>query len=59
MDRALKEEMRPVLKEIGKREGIEDFCNRIADDSVATTEEEVLEYLTKINHPALKMDPMF
>jgi acetyl-CoA synthase len=59
MDRALKEEMMPVLREIGKREGIEDFCNRIADDTVATTEEEVLEYLTKINHPALSMDPLF
>jgi len=59
MDRALKEEMMPVLREIGKREGIDDFSNRIADDAVATTEEEVLEYITKKNHPALKMDTMF
>jgi acetyl-CoA synthase len=31
----------------------------IADETVAQTEEEVLEYITKMNHPALSMPPLF
>ena len=33
--------------------------DKIADETVAITEEEVLEYITKKEHPALAMDPMF
>lgn len=59
MDRNLKQEMEPILLEIGKREGIENFCDMIADETVAKTEEEVLEYITKMNHPALSMPLLF
>jgi acetyl-CoA synthase len=59
MSRNLKEELEPILREIGKQNGIEDFCDRIADETVATTEEEVLEFITKKNHLALSMDPLF
>jgi len=59
MNRALKEEMEPVLREIGKAEGIENFIDRIADETVAVTEEEVLEYISRKNHPALTMPPLF
>lgn len=31
---------------------------KIADDSVATEPEQLVEYLTKVNHPAIKMDPL-
>jgi acetyl-CoA synthase len=31
----------------------------IADETVAQTEEEVLEYITGMNHPALSMPPLF
>lgn len=58
MNKDLKEELGPILHEIGKQNGIEDFCDRIADETVATTEEEVLEFITKKNHLALSMDPM-
>jgi acetyl-CoA synthase len=58
MDRGLKEEMKPVLCSIGEQEGIEDFFGMIADETVAVTEEEVLEYITKKNHPALAMPPL-
>jgi acetyl-CoA synthase len=58
MNKDLKEELGPILNEIGKQNGIEDFCDKIADDTVATTEEEVLEFITKKNHPALSMDPL-
>ena len=59
MNRALKEELALILEEIGKREGIDDFIDRIADEMIAITEEEVLEYITKKNHPALSMPPLF
>jgi acetyl-CoA synthase len=59
MNKALKEEMEPILQELGKQQGVEDFVEMIADETVAITEEEVLEYITKKKHPALSMPPMF
>lgn len=59
MNKLLKEEMEPVLREIGEKQGIEDFPDKIADETVATTEKEVLEYISKKNHPALSMPAMF
>jgi acetyl-CoA synthase len=59
MNRDLKEELEPILREIGEQNGMEDFFDRIADDTVATTEEEVLEFITEKKHPALSMDPLF
>ncbi len=59
MNRALKEEMAPILDEIGKREGIGDFLDKIADETVAITEEEVMEYISQKEHPALTMPPLF
>jgi acetyl-CoA synthase len=59
MDSGLKEEMKPILTEIGERAGIEGFFDMIADETVAVTEEEVLDYITKKNHPALAMPPLF
>jgi acetyl-CoA synthase len=59
MNKALKEEMAPVLEEIGKREGMDDFLDKIADETIAITEEEVLEYVSRQKHPALAMPPLF
>jgi acetyl-CoA synthase len=59
MNRDLKEMLRDVIEKIGKREGITDFFNMIADETVATSEEEVLEFLGKVNHPVLSMAAMF
>lgn len=59
MNKALKEELEPTIREIGEQEGIEGFFEMIADETVATTEEEVLDYITKKNHPALSMPPLF
>jgi len=39
--------------------GGEAFLDKIADETNATTEEEVLEHITKAQHPALAMAPMF
>ncbi|MHC4173907.1 MAG: acetyl-CoA decarbonylase/synthase complex subunit alpha/beta [Planctomycetota bacterium] len=39
--------------------GGEEFLAKIADETTATTEEEVLEFTTKAGHPATTLDPMF
>jgi acetyl-CoA synthase len=39
--------------------GGEEFIAKIADETTATTEEEVLEFISKVNHPVTTMDPMF
>lgn len=59
MNRTLKEELEPILREIGNKEGIENFFEMIADETVAISEEEVLEYITKNTHAALSMPPLF
>ncbi|WP_347274097.1 acetyl-CoA decarbonylase/synthase complex subunit alpha/beta [Candidatus Kuenenia sp.] len=59
MPKALKEELSEPLEKTSKELGLEDFLDKIADETVAQTEEEVLEYMQKVNHPALSMDPMF
>jgi len=59
MNRELKESMEPALRDIGRQFGLDNFAEMIADETVAQTEEEVLEYITKMNHPALSMPPLF
>jgi acetyl-CoA synthase len=59
MPKQLKEEVRERLEARAKEAGLEGFVDRIADETVATTEEEVMEHLAKVEHPALAMEPMF
>jgi len=39
--------------------GGQDFLDKIADETTATTEEEVLEFITKKEHPVTALEPMF
>jgi acetyl-CoA synthase len=59
MNSELKSELESILREIGKTEGIENFFDMIADETTATTEEEVLDYISKKNHPVCSMPPLF
>jgi len=59
MPKALKEELGEMLAKTAESLGLEDFLNKIADETVAQTEEEVLAYMQKVNHPALTLAPMF
>jgi acetyl-CoA synthase len=59
MSSVLKESMADELQAVAEREGDPDLIDRIADERVATTVEELLAYLEEHNHPALVMDPMF
>ncbi len=58
MSSFLKDSMAEELKEAAIREGDPDLVDKIADERVATTEEEVLAYLEQTGHPALTMDPL-
>jgi len=59
MPKKLKEEIRPLLQKRCDEAGIPDFIDKIADETIAKTEEEVLEYMQKVGHPALDMPPLF
>jgi acetyl-CoA synthase len=61
MPTMLKEEIRDGLAKRAEEAGLggEDFLAKIADETTATTEEEVLEFITKSQHPAMAMQPMF
>lgn len=58
MPKALKEEIRDILEERAKEMGMEDFMDKVATEEEAETEEKVLEWIQKVNHPVLKMEPM-
>ena len=38
--------------------GIDNFCDRIGDETIAEDAETLLAFLTEKDHPALKMDPL-
>ncbi len=59
MPKQLYDEVADAITEAAEEAGLEDFINKIADETIAQTEEEVLEYLQKVDHPVLKLDPMF
>ncbi len=59
MPKELKEEIRDILQKAAEREGVPDLVDKIATEEDGVEEEEVLEYLTKVGHPALEMDPLF
>lgn len=58
LPKELKEEIRDLLEERAKEIGIEDFVDKIATEEEAQTEEEVMEWIQKVAHPALEMVPM-
>ncbi len=58
MPRSLKEEIGDRFTERATEIGIPDLLDRIADESIGTTEEEILTFLTEKNHPALSLEPL-
>jgi len=61
MPTMLKEDIKDALTERIKEIGLttEEFLAKIADETTATTEEEVLEFITKNEHPVTTLEPMF
>jgi len=58
MPKQLKEELGEEFSKRAKEEGAPDLLDKMADETVATTEEEVLKYITEKGHPAIGMDPI-
>jgi acetyl-CoA synthase len=58
MPKELKEAMREQMTERAKELGDPDFVDKIADETITTDPIELLEYLQKMDHPALKMESM-
>jgi len=58
MPKMLKEELKERLIKRGAELGVPNFYDMIADETVGTTEEEILPWLQEKGHPALSMDPL-
>jgi acetyl-CoA synthase len=58
MPKALKEEIKERIMKRAEALGVPDLYDKIADETVGTTEEEILPFLQKVGHPALSMDPI-
>lgn len=56
MPKVLKDELRERLIKRGDELGVPGFVDMIADETVGTTEEEILPFLKEKGHPALSMD---
>ena len=54
----LKEEIRGRFLSRSAEIGIPDLMDRIADETIGTTEEEILPFLTEKQHPALSLEPL-
>jgi len=61
MPTMLKEEIKDAIAERVKEIGLipEEFLAKIADETSAATEEEVLEFITNNEHPVTTLEPMF
>jgi acetyl-CoA synthase len=58
MSSILKEQMAEQLQEVAKREGDPNLIDKIADSTVCTEVEPLVEFLTEKGHPALEMPPI-
>jgi acetyl-CoA synthase len=58
MPKSLKEEIKERILKRGEELGVPDLYDKIADETVGTTEEEILPFLQEKGHPALSMDPL-
>jgi acetyl-CoA synthase len=56
MPKILKDELRERLIKRGDELGVPGFVDMIADETVGTTEEEILPFLKEKGHPALSME---
>jgi acetyl-CoA synthase len=58
MPKMLKEELKERFEKRAAELGVPDLLDRVADETVGTSEEEILPFLTEKKHPALDMDPI-
>ena len=58
MPKILKEEIKERIERMGAELGVPDLFDKIADETVGVTEEEIMPFLQEKGHPALSMDPI-
>jgi acetyl-CoA synthase len=56
MPKSLKEEIKERFIKRAEELGVPDLYDRVADETVGITEDEILSFLKEKDHPALKMD---
>jgi acetyl-CoA synthase len=56
MPKSLKEEIKERVIKRGTEMGVPDLIDRIADETVGITEDEIIPFLKEKEHPALKME---
>jgi len=56
MPKVLKEEIGDRIKKRGEELGVPDLLDKIADETIGVTEEEIMPFLEEKGHPALTMD---
>lgn len=59
MSSVLKQQMAEQFREVAAREGDPDLMDKIADETICTEVEPLVELLQQVEHPALSMPPMF
>jgi acetyl-CoA synthase len=59
MPKVLKEEIMERLKKVSADMGMPNFPDMIADETIGTTEDEILPFLTEKGHPALTLPSLF
>ncbi len=58
MPKELKDQLRGDLEKRFSEQGIPDFFDMIADETTATSADDVKSFMEKINHPALSLDDL-
>jgi acetyl-CoA synthase len=58
MPKGLKETLGDRINKRGDDMGVSNLVDRIADETVGTTEDEILPFLQEKEHPALTLDPI-
>lgn len=58
MPKHLKEEIKERFDMRAKELGFPDLYDRVADETIGSSEEEILTFLQEKQHPALEMEPI-
>ncbi len=58
MPKMLKDELKEKIEKRGAEMGVPDLWDKIADETVGITEEEIYPWLEEKGHPALTMEPL-
>jgi acetyl-CoA synthase len=56
LPKALKEQLKDRINQRGAEMGVPDLADRIADETIGTTEDEILPFLQEKQHPAVNME---